>query len=114
MRASRGVAAHFERQGLLATERAMLDDTGDGAGIEAAGTGQDGALARATYLERETIAADADPELAELLTRRRTLEEQAERLKQRKPTMPIEAWEREFEALMIDLARVSKRIRSRS
>jgi hypothetical protein len=114
VRASKGVASHFERQGLLATERALLDDTGDGAGIEAAGTGQDGALARATYLERETVGADADPELAELLTRRRALEEQAERLKQRKSTMPIEAWEREFEALMIDLARVSKRIRSRS
>lgn len=114
VRASKGVASHFERQGLLATERALLDDTGDGQGIEAAGTGQDGALARATYLERDAAAVDADPELTQLLNRRRTLEEQAERLKQRKPTMPIETWEREFETLMIDLARVSRRIRSRS
>ncbi len=114
VRTTRGVAAHFERQGLLATERALLDDTGDGTGIEAAGTGEDGALARATYLERDAAAVDADPELMELLGRRRALEEQAERLKQRKATMPIEAWEREFEALMIDLARVSRRIRSRS
>jgi hypothetical protein len=114
VRSSKGVAAHYERQGLLSTERALLDDTGDGAGIEAAGTGEDGALARATYFQREAAAVDADPELAELLARRRTLEEQAERLKQRKPSMPIEAWEREFEALMIELARVSKRIRSRS
>ena len=59
-------------------------------------------------------SVDADPELTELLGRRRSLEEQAERLKQRKATMPIETWEREFEALMIDLARVSRRIRSRS
>ena len=65
-------------------------------------------------LSRTRQAVDADPELAELLTRRRALEEQAERLKQRKSTMPIEAWEREFEALMIELARVSRRIRSRS
>ena len=114
VRTSKGVATHFERQGLLATERAMLDDTGDGMGVEAIGTGTDGALARATYLEREMPAGDVDPGLAELLTRRRTLEEQAERLKQRKPTMPLEAWEREFEALMIELARVSRRIRSRS
>jgi len=111
---SKGVAAHFERQGLLATERALLDDTGDGTGIEAAGTGTDGALARATYLERDVAAVDADPELAELVARRRSLEEQAERLKQQKPTMPLESWEREFETLMIDLARVSRRIRSRS
>ena len=114
VRASKGVAEHFERKGLLATERAVLDDTGDGMGVEAAGTGDDGALARATYLERDAAAADADPELAELLGRRRALEEQAERLKQRKSNMPIETWERDFEALMIELARVSRRIRSRS
>jgi hypothetical protein len=114
VRTSKGVAAHYERQGLLATERALLDDTGDGTGIEAVGTGEDGALARATYLERDAAAMDADPELTDLLARRRSLEEHAERLKQRKVTMPIETWEREFEALMIDLARVSRRIRSRS
>lgn len=111
---SRGVAQHFERQGLLSTERARLDDTGDGEGVDATTAGADGALARATYLERDRAAIDGDPELVELLTRRRTLEEDAERLKQRKPSMPIEQWEREFEALMIELARVSKRIRSRS
>lgn len=114
VRASRGVATHFERQGLLATERAILDDTGDGAGVEAGAAGADGALARATYFEREAAAVDADAEMIELLARRRDLEEQAERLKQRKPEMAIEAWEREFEALMIELARVSQRIRSRS
>jgi hypothetical protein len=111
---SRAVAQHFEREGLLATERARLDDTGDGDGVDSTTAGVDGALARATYLERDRAVLEGDPELTELVTRRRTLEEQAERLKQRKPSMPIEQWEREFEALMIELARVSKRIRSRS
>ena len=60
------------------------------------------------------MAAESDPEMIDLLTRRRALEEQAERLKQRKPTMPLEQWEREFEELMIELARVSRRLRSRS
>jgi hypothetical protein len=111
---SRAVATHFERQGLLATERARLDDNGDGDGVDATEAGTDGALARATYLERDPAALEGDPELTGLLTRRRLLEEQAERLKQRKPSMPLEQWEREFEALMIELARVSRRIRSRS
>ena len=71
-------------------------------------------MARATYLERDPVAAESDPEMIDLLTRRRALEEQAERLKQRKPTMPLEQWEREFEELMIELARVSRRLRSRS
>ena len=112
--ASRSVASHYEREGLLTTERAMLDDTGDGTGIELDGQGADGALARATYLERDPVASTADPEVVELLTRRRELEERAEALKLRKGTMPREEWDREFEALMIDLARVSRRIRSRS
>jgi hypothetical protein len=113
-RISLGVKQHFEQQGLLATERAVLDDNGDGEGIEAGAEGRDGALARATYLERDPAALSGDPELLELLGRRRELEEEAEALKLKKPTMPREEWEREFERLMIDLARVSRIIRSRS
>ncbi|HEX6210345.1 MAG TPA: hypothetical protein VF136_06190 [Methylomirabilota bacterium] len=113
-RTSHGVTQHYERQGLLPTERALLDDNGDGTGIESGGEGMDGGLARATYLERDPAALTADPELAELLARRRALEEEAEQLKLRKPEMPAETWDREFERLMIELARVSRRIRSRS
>ena len=113
-RTSLGVKQHYERQGLLTTERALLDDNGDGQGRELDGEGADGALARATYLERDPAALTADPELIELLARRRALEEAAEALKLRKASMPAEEWEREFEQLMIELARVSRRIRSRS
>ena len=121
---SRTVARHYEQQGLLATEHPLLDDTGDGNGSEAPGINQppdqhaapiqDGALARATYLERDPIEATADAGLAGLLEQRRTLEEKAEALKQRKSTMAPEVWDREFEALMIELARVSRRIRAGS
>jgi hypothetical protein len=112
---SRTVARHYEQQGLLATERAVLDDSGDGAGVEAAeASAADGALARATYLERDPVEATADAALAALLTRRRELEEAAEALRQKKPTMAPEQWEREFETLMIELARVSHRIRAGS
>lgn len=113
-RVTHGVKQHYERQGLLATERALLDDTGDGTGIEPDGEGADGALARATYLQRDPAALTGDPALAALLAQRRTLEEQAEALKQRKRSMAPEEWDREFERLMIDLARVSRRIRSSS
>ena len=101
-------------KGQLATERALLDDTGDGMGQEAGAPGPDGALARTTYLDADPIAAATDPEVAGLLTRQRALEVEAEQLKLRKPTMPAAAWEAEFERLMIELARVSKAIRSRS
>ena len=112
---ARRVARHYEQEGLLATERPLLDDSGDGVGIEAGNdTGTDGALARATYLEREAIEVNADAEMAALIARRRSLEERAEQLRQRKSSMPQEAWDREFEQLMIELARVSHRIRAGS
>jgi hypothetical protein len=112
---SRIVARHYEREGLLATERARLDDSGDGTGVEAAdGSAEDGALARATYLERDPIEATADAALAALLARRRELEEAAEQLRQQKATMAAEEWERQFERLMIELARVSHKIRAGS
>ena len=112
---ARRVARHYEQQGLLATERPLLDASGDGVGIEAGNdTGTDGPLARATYLEREAVEVNADAEMAALIARRRSLEERAEQLRQKKSSMPQEAWEREFEQLMIELARVSHRIRAGS
>ena len=112
---SRAVARHYEQQGLLPTERALLDDNGDGLGVDAASPpSTDGALARATYLERDRVEASGDAEMAALIARRHALEERAEQLRQKKSTMAPEAWEREFEQLMIELARVSHRIRTGS
>ena len=112
---ARRVARHYQQEGLLPTERPLLDDSGDGVGVEAGGdVGTDGALARATYLEREAVEVNADAEMSALIARRRTLEERAEHLRQKKASMPQEAWEREFEQLMIELARVSHRIRAGS
>ena len=112
---SRGVARHFDEQGLLATERALLDDNGDGVGVDAAAEKPaDGALARATYLERDPVEETGGAEMTALLARRRSLEEKAEQLRQKKSTVAPEAWEREYEQLMIELARVSHRIRAGS
>jgi hypothetical protein len=111
---SGGVRQHYEQRGQLATERALLDDNGDRVGREAGAPGQDGALARTTYLDADPVNAATDPEVAALLTRQRSLEEQAEALKLRKPSMPAAVWEAQFEKLMIELARVSRAIRSRS
>ena len=111
---SAAVRQYYEQRGQLATERALLDDNGDRVGREAGAPGQDGALARTTYLDADPVNAATDPEVAALLTRQRSLEEQAEALKLRKPSMPAAVWEARFEKLMIELARVSRAIRSRS
>jgi hypothetical protein len=112
--ASAGVRQYYDQRGQLATERALLDDTGDRVGQEAGASGPDGALARTTYLDPEPAAASVNPEIAELVARQRALERAAEDLKLRKPSMPAAQWEAEFEKLMIELARVSRAIRSRS
>jgi hypothetical protein len=112
--ASAGVRQYYDQRGQLATERALLDDTGDRMGQEAGASGPDGALARTTYLDPEPAAASMNPEIAELVARQRALERAAEDLKLRKPSMPAGQWEAEFEKVMIELARVSRAIRSRS
>jgi hypothetical protein len=111
---SLAVKQHYEQRGQLTTERAIIDDNGDGVGREADAPGPDGAMARLLYLDAETPAAANDPELAALLRRRRELEAEAEALKLKKTVMPGPAWEAEFEKLMIELAKISTSIRARS
>ena len=112
--ASAAVKQHYEQNGQLATERAVLDDNGDGKGREATTEGPDGGVARMSYLDAESAAESANPEIAALATRRRTLEMQAEEHKQLKGVMPDGEWNATFEKLMIELAQVSAEIRKKS
>jgi hypothetical protein len=112
--ASAAVKQHYQQRGQLTTERALFDDNGDGVGREAEAPGPDGALARLLYLDAELPAAANNPELAALLRRRRELEGEAEALKLKKGSMAAPTWEAEYEKLMIELAKVSRDIRSKS
>ena len=112
--ASLAVKQHYDQRGQLTTERALLDDNGDGVGRESEATGPDGALARTMYLDAELPAAANNPELAALLKRRREIETEAEGLKLKKGSMPAPAWEAEYEKLMLELAKVSREIKAKS
>jgi len=112
--ASAAVKQHYEQKGQLTTERALLDDNGDGKGREATAEGPDGGIARISYLDSEVVAASANPELAGLITRRRELEQKAEEHKQLKGVMPDAEWNSQFEKLMLELAQVSAEIRKKS
>ena len=112
--ASAAVKQHYEQKGQLTTERALLDDNGDGKGREAATEGPDGGIARIAYLDSEVVTASANPELAGLITRRRELEQKAEEHKQLKGVMPDAEWNSQFEKLMLELAQVSAEIRKKS
>ena len=110
---SLAVTQHYEQQGLLTTERALIDDSGDGRGSEQGAEGGDGALARTWQIDAEPQAASTDPEVKALLQRQRTLEAEAEALKLRKDSMPANEWQSAYETLMLDLARVSPELRKR-
>jgi hypothetical protein len=112
--ASASVKQHYEQRGQLTTERALIDDNGDGKGREASAEGPDGGIARIAYLDSEVVAASANPELAALIGRRRALEQQAEEHKELRGVMPEAEWQKTFEKLMLDLATVSAEIRKKS
>jgi hypothetical protein len=114
-RATASVKQHYEQRGQLATERAVLDDDGDGAGKEAGAPGADGAMARAFYLDADVPdAATGDPQLTELYRRRAALEAEIEALKGRKASMGEQEYLEQLEKLAVELARVSREIRARS
>lgn len=113
--ASAGVKRHYQSRGQLSTERAVLDDDGDGAGKGAADDGGDGAVAARTYLDENLPgAAPTDEGLLKLLQRKTLIEAEVEDLKIRRTFLPAEEYAREFERLMIELARVSSEVRRRT
>jgi hypothetical protein len=112
--ASAAVRRYYEERGQLTTERPLLDDDGDRVGREAENPGQDGQLARAIYLDAGTPGPTGDTELASLERKRRDIESQIEALKVRKPLLGDDEYTVTLEKLLIELARVSQEIRSRS
>lgn len=106
----------YQENGRLATERAVLDDSGDGAGGDAEQPGDDGQLAARLYFGAgvEAPVAGDDPALAPLVTRRAALEAEVAALRARKPALPEAEYARELERLLVDLARVSREIRRRA
>jgi hypothetical protein len=112
--ASAAVKQHYEQRGQLTTERALIDDNGDGKGREASAEGPDGGIARLDYLDNEVAAATGNPELAALIKRRQELEQKIEEHKQLKGVMPDAEWNKEFEKLALELAQVSAEIRKKS
>jgi hypothetical protein len=113
--ASAHVRQWFEERGQLATERPLLDDTGAGIGREPETPGRDGAIAQVTYLQPdEQIAETGDSELTALLRRRAELSSSLEQLKARKPNLLADEYESQLEALLLEIARVDRRIRAKS
>ena len=122
--ASNDVRRYYQRRGQLSTERALIDDNGDGVGHEASGRAtsgrdvvgkeEDGSVASHVYLDDPLPgAAPTDEVLVKLLQARAAIEGEFEDLKIRRSFLPPAEYQKEFERLMIELARVNKEIKGR-
>jgi hypothetical protein len=108
--ASAAVRRTFDQRGQLPTERALLDDDGDGVGREARNPGADGSVARGVFLGPESAPALADNELVK---QRAELERRLDDLRLRKVSSTDPArFDAEIQELLIEIARLSRQIKS--
>jgi len=109
------VTRAYEREGLLATEHATLDDNGDRKGSQdPTPTGAEGKVAAALSLGSAADAAPlpADPKLRALILERRELERRVEALRLLKDSLPPAKYTSELERLVTDLALKTREIRT--
>lgn len=113
--ASKRTAEWYDGQGLLATEHALLDDNGDGRGTREPGLGgSDGTLAGRIYFGRgpEASAGPGPPGGRALQARMEELRWRIDELKARKDQEEPGEYTARMEALLIELARVTRQLRT--
>jgi hypothetical protein len=112
--AKRSVAASYQREGLMATEHAVLDDNGDKEGSMEPGRqakdGQSASVLAIGSLRRQ--AAPANEKLRALYAERDALERRLESLKLLKSGMDAAKYAAELEKLATDLALKTREIRA--
>ncbi|NNF38791.1 MAG: hypothetical protein HKN71_08990, partial [Gemmatimonadetes bacterium] len=118
-------ARFYEERNLILTEHALLDDDGDAEGSrEPGGESSDGALAagftlgvpgsRAVTSDGATpIPTSADSVLTRLYRERADFEARVAELRRLRDSMDPEIYDRELEALLVDLALKNREIRAR-
>ena len=111
--ASRIVRQTYEQRGLLQPEHAALDDDGDGAGRQATADGKDGTLASTTFMDAVVSSRQADPGLQQMVQHQEQLLLKLDELKKQKAKMKPEDYQPAWEALIIEIATISRDIRAR-
>jgi Peptidase C13 family len=108
-----GVARAYEQEGIMVTEHALLDDSGDKKGTtDPKADGKIGRVASVLSLGTEQAEAmPVDPKMRALYEERRDLERRVEGLKLMKTSMEPARYASELEKLLTDLALKSKQIK---
>jgi hypothetical protein len=105
--ADKKTVAFYEQQNRLATEHAVLEDTGKGEGVRAPSPENgEGMLAAQFPLLRigAEAAAAKDPAKLQLLARKEELEQQIDKLKYDKATFPPDEYKKQLATLLMQLA----------
>jgi hypothetical protein len=109
--AERKTTEFFDTQKRLATEHAVLEDTGKGEGErKPSAENGEGKLAGSFAIVRlgANAAAARDPNKRPLLERKEQLEQAIDKLKYEKAAMPAEEYKRQLTQLLLELAKTQE------
>ncbi len=100
-------AKFYEQMKRLATEHAVIEDTGKGDGVKTPSPENGYGLVAGSFpvLRMGTLARSTDPERRKLIDKKEDLEQQIDRLKYQKAAMPIEDYRRQLGALLLELSK---------
>jgi len=113
--ATKQTANWYTREGLVATEHALLDDNGDGVGtrlespLDDTNEKRDGTVARHVYLRDSLFSAQVPQDLIVDYTK---AIESVEELKQHKGDKQLEEYYQELEVLLLNAAKLRRTIRT--
>jgi hypothetical protein len=113
--AKREVTRAYEREGLLATEHALLDDNGDKEGTQdpTAAAAKDGKVAAVISLgATDTGGLPSDPKIRALYVERRDMERRVEALRLLKDSMDPARYSKQLEELATAIALKTREIRA--
>jgi hypothetical protein len=111
--ADQKTVAYYERAKRLATEHALLEDTGKGEGARApsADNGQGLLAGRFSVLRLGSMQkAAGDPAKQELLKKKEELEQRIDQLKYNKAALPAAEYRKQLTGLLTELARLQTEI----
>lgn len=111
--ADRKTVEFYETNKRLATEHAVMEDTGAGEGVRAPSSANGQGLLAATFpLLRIGSAqrAAADPAKRQLLARKEQIEQRIDKLKYEKAAMALDDYRKQMSAALIELARLQEEL----
>lgn len=101
----------FETQNRLATEHALIEDTGKGEGVKAPGPDNGEGLTSGHFavLHLGAVAAQInDPEKLKLLKHKEELEQSIDELKYKKASMDLADYRRQLQGYLVELAKTQE------